>query len=1085
MTWKYGLSLVFVVVLAAAFFVLLPSYAGSSIKSPAPATDGKITDYPNGITKVEPSGFAISGKVSEMPASDPEAAAKVAAYKTRTQLQKLADEKLQKEKGYSEKEMEGLEINRQNAKLLKKSLKGAGAGGIQFEDSLVTRAVTLNGPQAMPTPILTFDGATSADNASQGVGGLAPPDPVGDVGPNHYISGVNSVIKIFNKNGTVAAGPVRTNTLFASLPPTDVCRTRNDGDPIVIYDSLADRWHISQFAAAGPFHQCTAISVTNDPTGAYYVYSYLYPGGVFNDYPKVGVWHDGYHMTFNQFNAAQTVFLGMGILTQDRQKALAGDPTASVVYTNIATIDPDAGGGLPADVDGIVPPPASMAQVIAEFRADEFGDPLDAIRYYKWVPNFTNPASSTISVLPDVEIAAFDARQPSGRGDIEQMGGSNLDSIADRLMHRFAYRNLGTQAAPVNSYTGSFTVNVSGAAPGGGLTAGTFQAGIRWFEMRRTGDAFFVFDQGTHNGPISGATGPNNWMSSIAQDNSGNIALGFSQSSTTQRANIMIAGRTNNVPNSGTLNEGEAVMFAAPGSQTGTHNRWGDYSSMNIDPSDECTFWYTQEYYAVNNGFSWSTRVGSFKFPGCIPAQKGTISGTITNCAGGAPLNLASVDIPGGYNRVTGAPGTYSMTVAPGSYTVTASKFGGFNTASAKATVGNGGTTTVNLCILGVPVIAAAGPVTLVAENALPPNSTPDPGETVTVLLLVLNNGGANTANLVGTLQATGGVTNPSGPQTYGVVNSGGSAVHRPFTFVASGTCGDTITLTLQLQDGATNLGTVTYQLRLGTTTPSSSATFANTGSISIPNAGAGTPYPSTINVTGVSGSTGTVSVKLNGFGHEFPDDVDVLLVSPTGQRMIIMSDAGGGTPAVNLNITLSDAAATALGDSTALATGSFRPANYEAGDTFPTPAPAGPYASPPIVGSATFASAFGGANPNGIWSLYVLDDAGGDLGNIAGGWELTVTPALNVCSTVPAASLSVSGRVLSASGKPISKAQVTLSGPGGTKFAMSSPFGYYRFQNIQSGSYTFTAVRKGYTFTPVNTNVNADLTGYNLTAQP
>ena len=151
-------------------------------------------------------------------------------------------------------------------------------------------------------------------------------------------------------------------------------------------------------------------------------------------------------------------------------------PTTSVVYTNIATIDPNAGGGLPADIDGLLAPPPGMAEVIAEFRADEYGDPNDAIRYYRWVPDFITPASSSISVLPDVVLAAFDARNPATRLQNEVSGGANLDAISDRLMHRFAYRNLGTQAAPVNSFVGNFSVNVSGVNP---TTAATFQTGIR------------------------------------------------------------------------------------------------------------------------------------------------------------------------------------------------------------------------------------------------------------------------------------------------------------------------------------------------------------------------------------------------------------------------------------------------------------------------------------------------------------------------------------------------------------------------------------------------------------------------------
>ena len=235
--------------------------------------------------------------------------------------------------------------------------------------------------------------------------------------------------------------------------------------------------------------------------------------------------------------------------------------------------------------------------------------------------------------------------------------------------------------------------------------------------MRRTGDAFTVFDQGTHNlAPGNGASGLNNWMSSIAQDNDGNIALGFSQSGTTQRADIKIAGRTNNVMNSGVLNEGEALFFAASGSQTSSSNRWGDYSAMNLDPVDDCTFWYAQEYYAATSEQSWSTRVGRFVYPSCTAAEKATIQGTITFCSTGSPVNQASVDTTGGYNRVTGAPGTYSMTVSPGTYTVTASKFGFDAPSAPPVTVANGETATVNLCLTGVAVLAPA-PATLVQES--------------------------------------------------------------------------------------------------------------------------------------------------------------------------------------------------------------------------------------------------------------------------------------------------------------------------------------------------------------------------------
>ena len=940
-------------------------------------TRGQMTKYPNGVTHVAPSAFGVTSDIRDLPRLDPNAEAMLASFKPK-------------------------EANPFNRKVIKPVIPGAGIAARDFQDPLVANAARgPNAPQAMPLPGLTFNGATSADNTAQGVGSLSPPDVNGDVGLNHYVSSVNLVYKIFNKDGTVAAGPFKTNALFAGLPATDPCRTRNDGDPVVVYDSLADRWHISQFAipgfiaGGGSNYQCVAVSVTGDPTGSYYVWSYPYPGNVLNDYPKVGVWSDAYHMTFNQFdNVAPNNFAGFGILSQDRIKALAGDPTASVVYTNVATIDPNAGGALPADIDGFVAPPVGMAVVIGEMRSATFGDPLDAIRFYKWAPNFTSPGSSTITVLPDTALAAFDPRNPNTRLQIEQSGGANLDAIGDRLMHRLAYRNLGTQAAPVNSFVGNFTVNVSGVNP---TTAGTYQTGVRWFEMRRTGDAFTVFDQGTHNlTPGNGATGNNNWMGSMAQDNQGNLALGFSQASTTQRANIMIAGRTNNVTNSGTLNEGEAVFFAAAGSQSSTGGRWGDYSAMNIDPVDDCTFWYTQEYYAATSTTGWSTRVGRFVFPTCTPAPKATIQGTITNCATAAPVDLASVAATGGYGRVTGATGTYTMTVAPGTYTVTGSKPAqGYSTASQSGVVvTNGGTATVNLCLAPTAILNATTAV-LVSESFLPANGAIDPGETVTIALGVQNVGGISTVSDVGTLQATGGVTSPSAAQNYGVVVNAGPAVSRNFTFTASPalSCGDNVTATVAHQDGATNLGSFAYALPTGA--PGGTTTTSYTGPpVAIPdNAAAGVNIP--LVVSGVVGPVSDVNFRLDSLAgcsnsaananasvtHTFPGDLRFKLTSPGGTTVSLIANRGGSGDNF-CTITLDDdggfpAASTIV--TTGGVAGNFAPES-------------------PL-------SAFDGQNANGTWILNVADTASVDTGTL-NRFSLIITG--RTCSLPPPPDLTI-----------------------------------------------------------------------------
>lgn len=309
--------------------------------------------------------------------------------------------------------------------------------------------------------------------------------------------------------------------------------------------------------------------------------------------------------------------------------------------------------------------------------------------------------------------------------------------------------------------------------------------------------------------------------------------------------------------------------------------------------------------------------------------------------------------------------------------------------------------------IAGTPIIGSGGAAALTAESVTPVNNAPDPGETVTANFPILNTGDGATTNLVGTMQISGGVTPVTVQRTYGVVTPGGGAVSQPFTFVTSGTCGQTVTASIQFQDGPTNLGTINYTFQLGTTN-TSTQTFSSATAIVIPASGTGattgspsTPYPSNITVSGITAPVTRVSVTLKNMSHTFPDDVDVMLVGPTGVKMIVISDAGDTNDWVSATITLDDTAANALGDTASNQTGTFRPGNFgTVQDPFPAPAPASPYLSPAPGGAATFASAFGGLNPNGTWSLYVVDDAATDIGTFAGGWDLTITSAQPVCNT-------------------------------------------------------------------------------------
>ena len=902
-------------------------------------------------------------------------------------------------------EGEDEEINEQNDEVIKRVIPGLGAGASPlFLDPTIPAAKASATLRVIPAPSLTFDGINSTS-------GILPPDTVGDVGPNHYVQTTNSsttaitAVGVFDKTtGALLAPVVSMATLFSSIG--GACAANDDGDPIVHYDSFADRWLITQFViGTEPTRQCIAISQTGDPLGAYYAYEFVMPtdgDGRLNDYPHFGVWSDAYYMTDNQFNSAGTAFEGGGIFAFDRNKMVAGDPTASYIYFDIFPIDPNAGGMLPSDADGVVPPPPGLNQLVMEYRADEFGDPLDALRIYEFVPNFVTPASSTLTVRPDLALAVFDARQPTGRGDIEQSGGANLDSLSDRLLHRLQYRNVGTLAAPQNRWTGNFGVNVSGVNP---TTAGTYQIAPRWFILQSTGTALpTVLDQGTHAPDAgNGATGSNRWMASSALDNQGNLAIGFSRSSTTLRADIMIAGRlASDAP--GSLVQGETIMFAAAGSQTSTSNRWGDYSSMNVDPVDDCTFWYTQEYYSATSGANWRTRIGKFVYPSCVAPAKGTVQVNVTNCGSGAPIQGATVAMTGGFVNSTTAGGTLvsNFMAGPGTYTVTSGKTGFLSLAgsTAPAVVTNGGTTTVNVCLTGAAAVSP-GMASVVTESCTPSNSVLDPGETVTMSLCVLNSGTADTtAATVGTLQATGGVLTPSAPQNYGAIVSGGPAVCRNFTFTVDPglTCGGSVTATLQIQDGATNLGNVTYDLITGTLTgPVVTTTFSYTGpALPIPDAAAG--VNANLTVSGIAAGSQVTDVNFTfdtggactnsvgnanaGLDHTWVGDVVLTITAPTGQTAAVIDRIGVPASTFGLNaenfcaVTLDDEGGFPPIENTVLnpVTGNFSPNN-------------------PLSVFDTVTA------PNGTWVITAADGAAGDTGSLRR-FSLVIETTGRVCST-------------------------------------------------------------------------------------
>jgi len=441
-----------------------------------------------------------------------------------------------------------------------------------------------------------------------------PPDPNGEVGPNHYVEMINLVFAVYDKNGNKLVGPVDTGSLWAGFAIPDC--TDPSGDPVVLYDQLEDRWLLSQFTTRGPiYYNCVAVSQTGDPTGAYYRYAFS-TGVNFPDYPKYGLWRNSYIITTREFGP--TIEYGIGVYALERDKMLAGDPNARVVSF---FLDGNAPGMLPLVGDGLLPPdidgrarPANGAPAPLVGTQDDgggYGATFDALNIWelsvKWQ---ANPVAS-ITLKTQLPVASFDSIFPCAPGSrdcLPQPGITNPAQYLDILSYRqrptfrLGYRNFGTYESLVTNQSVEATPGVAGA---------------RWYEIRRTGGTYSVYQQGTY----APGDGVHRWMGSIAQDKKGNMALGYSVVNATDvYPGIRYTGRLKGDP-LGQMTLGEGTIIDGTGVQRTTNSRWGDYTDMTVDPTDDCTFWYVNEYYTLAGQISstagWQTRIASFKLPGC------------------------------------------------------------------------------------------------------------------------------------------------------------------------------------------------------------------------------------------------------------------------------------------------------------------------------------------------------------------------------------------------------------------------------------------------------------------------------------
>lgn len=642
------------------------------------------------------------------------------------------------------------------------------------------------GALAMPSPLVNFEGINNINS-------VLPPDTQGDVGydpatgKKYYVQWVNLSYAIWDVTVTPTQvfGPVNGNTLWQGFGGD--CENTNNGDPITLYDSIAHRWFMSQFAwqdsVNGPFSQCIAVSQTADPLGQWYRYAYTFT--TMNDYSKFGVWPDGYYMTMNQFTNASTngVWAGAGVVVLERDKMLNGQ-SARMVYFDLFNVNPDLGGMLPADLDGLTLPPSGSPDYFAEVDDSALNTsvPTDVLRLWQFHVDWTNTANSTFGINGQANytltVAPFTSlpcvAEESAACIPQPATSQRLDSLGDRAMYRLAYRNFGDHESLVVNHT----VQVDGAD----------RAGVRWYEVRNPGSSPVIYQQGT----FAPADGLYRWMGSVAMDHDGDMALGYSVSSGSIYPSIRYTGRLAGDP-LGQMAQGEAVIITGTGAQTHTGARWGDYSMMTIDPLDDCTFWYTNEYIQTTGSAPWQTRIAAWKFPTCNVGWS-ALNGIVTDSVSSNPVAGAQVTamLDSGYSAsaVSGSDGAYALAVLSGTYTVTASAHGYLSQTIGGVSVTIGMTTVQNF--------------SLVAERGLsiqPPMPHSDiPGRLVTYTL-----GVTNTSILSDTFTVTiSDNTWPAiAPPTLGPLDGGAFAqtivtVSIPLTATPGTTDTATVTLTSQ-----------------------------------------------------------------------------------------------------------------------------------------------------------------------------------------------------------------------------------------------------------------------------------------------
>jgi hypothetical protein len=465
--------------------------------------------------------------------------------------------------------------------------------------------------------------------------GYYPPDGNISVSDTQIVQTTNVQFAVYDKAGTRLSGPSELRSLFGGLSNT-LCGTTNGGDPIVLWDKIAHRWLISQLAFNNNFssnYVCIAISTTSSATGSFNTYAFSFTR--LPDYPKFGVWSSSsgtgsdYYFSANLFSTA--LYYGPVVCAFNGSDMQSGTTPRFACKQN-GTSDFSL---LPSDYDGGTPPAQGEKNYFLELGTGISSTTGTTLKMYPFVATWTSTGGSLNSpTAAIITVPSYAMACSNGGACIPQPGTTKtLDSLGDRLMYRLAYRDAGTYK--------SLLVNHS-------VNAGSGRVGIRWYELRSTNaGATWTKYQASTFAPGS----DHRWMGSMAQDKNNNIGIGYSISSSSIYPSINYTGRRPGDPVE-ELSATESTMIGGSGAETGG-SRWGDYTSLSIDPVDDCTFWYTNEYFLPNSsgGVGWRTRIGSFKFPDCT---SGAVTGTTT-----------STPISSGNPSTYGADVTFTVTVGP------------------------------------------------------------------------------------------------------------------------------------------------------------------------------------------------------------------------------------------------------------------------------------------------------------------------------------------------------------------------------------------------------------------------------------